>query len=355
MGRKKTKKKAAGDEQICRRRFGKWKCKNASSDNKLRFCEKHYKDYKVFEDFCRNRSKLPTKKKRSGDGEGEGCSATGVKTRVSKSRKKITDQSLDETGGIQPPTTDMECGSANVGTKKLHPDEQYCCQTGKGWRCKNFRMSHGADASVPKTNYCEKHYNYYAEYEKNLKKKKRSGGGGGADAGCSTATGPVEIRRSKRRKTATEEDETGEIQPATSDDTSNTIIEDGGSPKIGEKRKTVEKMERTGDLKSLTKIGEPVVVLESLEHYKSKCFELTLELEKQKMELEKKNVELEKQKLELEKKNAELETKKTAAEDENAVKYWRNKCSDLESLVLKMEAEIQPCVVKCLAFLIWTA
>ncbi|KAI3860862.1 hypothetical protein MKX03_002478, partial [Papaver bracteatum] len=25
--------------------------------------------------------------------------------------------------------------------KKLHPDEQYCCQTaGKGWRCKNFRM-----------------------------------------------------------------------------------------------------------------------------------------------------------------------------------------------------------------------
>ncbi|XP_026439983.1 uncharacterized protein LOC113338809 [Papaver somniferum] len=36
---------------------------------------------------------------------------------------------------------------------------------------------------------------------------------------------------------------------------------------------------------------------------------------------------------------AEVETRKTAARDEDAAEYWRNKCSDLETLVLALEIE----------------
>ncbi|KAI3860852.1 hypothetical protein MKX03_002468 [Papaver bracteatum] len=353
------KKKLPPDEQYCCKTNGKgWRCKNIrmghggcdddSTVPKTRYCEKHYiLRQKYYENL----------KKRSRDGEGAGIGHI-EETRGSGRRKKVVEeddgteiQNLGATNHDN--TSDMECGSGNVGTKRknvertqgsreldftdsltenpsfitlnklrkkemekktLLPDEQYCCQTaGKAWRCKNFRMGHGAagdDASVPKTKYCEKHYNSQARYRKKFLQK-RNGDSGGIDAGCSTATGPVEIRRSKRRKTATEEDETGEIQPATIDNTC--------SAKIGTKRK----------------IGEPVVDLESLEHYKSKCFELAVELEKQKVELEKKNVEY----TILQGKYAELETKKTAAEDEDAVKYWRNKCSDLESLVLRMGIE----------------
>ncbi|KAI3973416.1 hypothetical protein MKW92_045766, partial [Papaver armeniacum] len=96
------KKKDGGDEQICRRTFGKWKCKDVRSDNKFQYCEKHYKAYA---DFCSKR-RLTKKKKlknTSGDGEGASCSATAVETKGSKSRK-VMDQSLDETGRIQPPT-----------------------------------------------------------------------------------------------------------------------------------------------------------------------------------------------------------------------------------------------------------
>ncbi|KAI3860839.1 hypothetical protein MKX03_002455, partial [Papaver bracteatum] len=87
---------------------------------------------------------------------------------------------------------------------KVPPDEQRCClAASSGWRCKNFRMSHGASDghySVPKTKYCEKHYNYYANYHKNLKKKKRSGDG-------------EETKGSKRRKKKiTEEGDETEIQ-----------------------------------------------------------------------------------------------------------------------------------------------
>ncbi|KAI3854004.1 hypothetical protein MKX03_016509, partial [Papaver bracteatum] len=47
----------------------------------------------------------------------------------------------------------------------------------------------------------------------------------------------------------------------------------GGSPNIG-----------SGEVESLTGIRDSVVELESLEHYKSKCFELPVELENRKLE-----------------------------------------------------------------------
>ncbi|KAI3886772.1 hypothetical protein MKX03_018187, partial [Papaver bracteatum] len=101
--------------------------------------------------------------------------------------------------------------------KKLPPDEQICCHAnGMGWRCKKFRMSHGAaadDPSVPKTKFCEKHYNYYSNYKKNYYKKKKKRSGDGAGAGCSTLSNLVEeTKGSKREEKVTEEDDEADIQ-----------------------------------------------------------------------------------------------------------------------------------------------
>ncbi|KAI3858660.1 hypothetical protein MKX03_027363, partial [Papaver bracteatum] len=90
---------------------------------------------------------------------------------------------------------------------EMPPDEHRCCQTArKTWRCKNFRMNHGAAAadgtSVPKTNRCEKHY--YGKYKKQLLNMKTSGN--------------TETRASKRgKKVIGEDDETGGIQQITCD------------------------------------------------------------------------------------------------------------------------------------------
>lgn len=49
------------------------------------------------------------------------------------------------------------------------------------------------------------------------------------------------------------------------------------------------------------------------------------------LDLAEKEIEIVKMKLELE--------KKTAVRDEDATEFWRNKCSDLETLVLALEIE----------------
>ncbi|KAI3897581.1 hypothetical protein MKX03_020840, partial [Papaver bracteatum] len=56
--------------------------------------------------------------------------------------------------------------------KQLPPDEHRCGKTdGMGWRCKNFR-----NETVPKTKYCEKHYNCRLKaYQIFLKKKSGNG------------------------------------------------------------------------------------------------------------------------------------------------------------------------------------
>ncbi|XP_026423383.1 uncharacterized protein LOC113319336 isoform X1 [Papaver somniferum] len=270
---------AGGDEQqICRRHNGKhWRCKKPSGDNKLQYCDKHYKHFTDF------------------------------------------------------------------STK--NPDERFCCHTGGSSgtsisRCKNFRMSHGAaDHSIPKTKFCEKHYNYY----KNRQKKKRSRDGEDRGAG----TGPIETRDSNfsklRKKVMEEHDPSLGIQPDASDDTSDTIIE-GGTANIKRKRENVESY---GKLESLTGIRENVVELEGLEHYKIKYSELSVELEKKKVEcntLQGKLVEVE-------------EIRKTAAKDESgrtpadATECWRKLFSnlaesvesrilDLENIVLRMDNRI---------------
>ncbi|KAI3848008.1 hypothetical protein MKX03_001120, partial [Papaver bracteatum] len=99
---------------------------------------------------------------------------------------------------------------------ELLPDEHFCSHTAGIYRCKNFRMSHGAaadDHSVPKTKLCEKHYNYYSNYKKKYYKKKKllkkkSGDGEGA-----ASSGPIETRDSNCSKLRNK-DLTG-IQPAT--------------------------------------------------------------------------------------------------------------------------------------------
>ncbi|XP_026423791.1 uncharacterized protein LOC113319929 isoform X1 [Papaver somniferum] len=147
----------------------------------------------------------------------------------------------------------------------------------------------------------------------------------------------VKTWASKRRKMVTKGDrfvdETSN-EPATNDNCDSDGIVEGGSPKIGTKSKNVVRAKGS---------GEPVIQLESVELYKSRCFELFMEREKNKMELEKMKMELEKKKsecTELQDKLAEVEeTRNSTPRDEDATKYWMNKCSDLESLVLRMENE----------------
>ncbi|KAI3860847.1 hypothetical protein MKX03_002463, partial [Papaver bracteatum] len=87
--------------------------------------------------------------------------------------------------------------------KQLPQDEHRCTQSdGLGWRCKNFRMNHGAaadDDTLPKTRYCEKHYNYLSKYNKILKEKRRSGDG-------EETTGSK--RRRSKKVTEEEDDDT---------------------------------------------------------------------------------------------------------------------------------------------------
>ncbi|KAI3848012.1 hypothetical protein MKX03_001124 [Papaver bracteatum] len=347
------------DEHLCRHNNGSWRCKNlrmghgAAEDDhsvlKAKVCEKHYYYYRK-------------NKKRSRDGD-DGAAGTGP----------IETRDFNCSLGIQLATTDIEGGSANVGTKrknvertewsgeldfadffiekpslitsnemknnkemekKLPPDEQYCCLTnGMGWKCKKIRMSYGAaadDASVPNTKFCEKHYNYYSSYNKNYyKKKKTSGDGEGTGAGCTTATGPVEETNCSK---LTEEDDDEEIQKlgATGHNTSD---------RIGRKGENVERAEKPGEPESLTGIREPTVELENLEHYKSKCFQLSVELEKRKLEcttLQGKLAEAEETR-----KTAAATTDGTERTPVDATECWKKMFSDLaesmESRILDLE------------------
>ncbi|XP_026434742.1 uncharacterized protein LOC113332405 isoform X2 [Papaver somniferum] len=147
--------------------------------------------------------------------------------------------------------TRLKCGDDNDSVPKtekddeMPPDEHRCCHAaGKTWRCKSFRMNHGgggaAADSVPKTKFCEKHY--YGRFPYKKRQLMKTSGNG-------------ETRALKRGKKVTEEDETGGIQQTTSDGTADAI-EEKGSAKFGTKKKNVKRTQRSGELKSLTK---PVV------------------------------------------------------------------------------------------------
>ncbi|RZC47936.1 hypothetical protein C5167_040875 [Papaver somniferum] len=415
---------AAGDEKLCR--FKRNKCKKVRCDNDLQFCQKHYN---LHINFFRNNPSI-IKKRYHHLYESETLDLT-------KNNKEEEEMKNQQRSSILP------------------PDEQRCCMNdGVEWRCKNFRMikSFGADDNYK---YCEKHFNMRQQRKKKrsrddadefddcnsdietrdskclkLRRKQeddltggiqpsanhtssdRIVGGGSAKIGAKTkkvertersgelksSSGISEpvvetrdskcLKRTKKQQLTEEDDRTGGIQSPTNHTSSDGIV-GGGSTNIGTTRKEVETT--SGELTSLTGIREPVIEMESLEHYKTKCIELSVELqknkveiEKMKLELEKKNLELdkknvectelqgnyekkeleleknkvelekqkeelEKQKVEVEKKNvectilqgkyAELEIRKTAAKDEDAVKYWKSKCSDLESLVQRMEIE----------------
>ncbi|RZC47930.1 hypothetical protein C5167_040900 [Papaver somniferum] len=113
---------------------------------------------------------------------------------------------------------------------KLPPDGQRCCQTNGSLRCKNFRMSHcAADGSVPKTKFCEKHYNYAKAYKMKKLLKKNTSADGDQDAGSRG------LKR-RRKKVPGKDDETEIQQGATTDDTC-------GTGNIRRKRKHVERAE----------------------------------------------------------------------------------------------------------------
>ncbi|XP_026432867.1 uncharacterized protein LOC113330222 isoform X2 [Papaver somniferum] len=334
------------DEHLCRHNNGTWRCKNlrmAHSVPKTKYCERHYNYYKNLR-----------KKKTSRDGDG----ASGIKTRdpnFSKMRNKVMeehDRSLDVTG-IQPAANSSTKNPSSMTSKKrkylkknkeememkLLPDEHFCSHTSGIYRCGNFSMSHGAaaeDPSVPKSRFCEKHYNYYSNYYNNLKKKKKLFKNTSRDGeGAGTGIGPIEPRDSncsKSRKKIMEEHDrsldVAGIQPAASGDFSD---------RIGRTMENVERAEKSGEPESLTGNMETVVESESLEHHKSKCFELSVEFEKRKVECTK-----------LQGKLAEVEEiRKTAAADEtqrthaDAFECWRKMFSDLaesmESRILDLE------------------
>ncbi|MCL7048325.1 hypothetical protein MKW94_000082, partial [Papaver nudicaule] len=81
---------------------------------------------------------------------------------------------------------------------------------------------------------------------------------------------------SKRRKMVTFVEETRiQPEPPTNDTYDSDTIINGGSASIRTKRKNVQRTEGS---------REPVVELESLEHYKRKCIDLSVELGKKKEE-----------------------------------------------------------------------
>lgn len=182
-----------------------------------------------------------------------------------------------------------------AGAGNEEEEEEICRRKYGKWRCKNA----SADNEL---HYCQKRYNLRA------KKTTREAPG----------SGPIEDEtrewRRSRKKVMEEEDD---------DDTYDTIV-GGASSKIEAKRKKIESTSE--ELKSSTEISEPVLEWENLDHYKTERFQVSVELE-----LAKKELELAKTNLELEKKNA--------ASDEDATEYWRNKCSDLDIVVLALEIE----------------
>ncbi|KAI3836338.1 hypothetical protein MKX03_020826 [Papaver bracteatum] len=386
---------AAAQQQACRYRGNV--CKIIIGDNQLQFCDKHYKFHT---DFLRNNPSIL--KKGHHDLLGSGTPDLTKK----KKKKKKKQSSI------------------------IPPDEERCCRNdGMIWRCKNFRMK--------TKNYCQQHCTSIFQHNKirlmKKKKKKKSGsdfskrvaetrdsnrfkrpgkrhltdqpstsnpttssdrivGAGSVKTGAKrkrvdtlsgelkSLTGTRETRASKRRKMLMEGGETSN-QPATNGNFESDGIVEGGPPKIGTKRKNVERTKGSGEpvieLESVllyksnsekiesevralqnesTQSGEilrdennmskpttssdkitegasPMVwtkmknvestkgsgesvndQLESLELYKSNCFELSMEPEKNKVELEKVEAELEKNEVELEKNEVEIEKKKVELE-----------------------------------------
>ncbi|XP_026423797.1 uncharacterized protein LOC113320018 isoform X2 [Papaver somniferum] len=337
---------AVGDDEllICRMKRANWKCKSVIGDNELQYCEKHY-NY------------------------------------VIAKKKKIDEKEL-------PPDEQRCCQTSNKGTWR-------CRNFRMGLGTSAAAAVDDGDSSVPKTKFCEKHYydyqRYYARHHERKQLLKMKTRGDGEDA-------VAETRDSKRRrKKVTEEDdwsvdETGGTQSNTADG-----IVEGGSANIGRKGKNVEREEGIGELESLTRIREvmkddrfidetrvqlntnhtcdsdriqeggsatigrnmtnveitdwcrelesltrireSMVELETLEQYKSKCFQLSVELEKMRVELERKKVEC----TALQVKLTEVETRKTAATDEteretaDGTECCRKMMSDFESRLLRME------------------
>ncbi|XP_026432650.1 uncharacterized protein LOC113330010 [Papaver somniferum] len=322
MVRKKIQKRKADKEQICKFRRGKLRCKNVSGDNKRQFCEKHYK---IFTDFL---------------AENPSCVTYKWAEFLPQKQKMEFEKKMKE--------IEEEKKKKKKLNLNLPSDEHRCClNNGMGWRCKNFRFGHGPngadshDASIPNTKFCEKHYNSF--------KKKNNGSG----AGSSSATAR-ETRASRRRKTVSSEEEyetETETQEDTSDDNCDAIveadrsldetqqdtsddnfdaIEEGGSAET--EGGDIETIEGSGELESLRITREPLVEVESLEQYKSMCLQLSVELEKKKVEC-----------TTLQGKLVEVETRKTAAADEteptpaDETKCWKKMFSDLESRVLRIE------------------
>ncbi|XP_026424489.1 uncharacterized protein LOC113320804 isoform X2 [Papaver somniferum] len=392
------------EERCCRTNGVGWRCNKSmmnlgvsNDDDGLdtKYCENHYNSFK--EQHNKNQQQQKHKKKKlmrkssSEDADDDSSSGTETWDSTFLDWKKVKYHRK----GIQPPpttndtTSDIEGGSANVGTRrktlegkessgkldltdfliekpsnkmdkdkemKLPPDEQRCCLKANNgrYRCKNFRMGHGAadDDSVLKSKHCEQHYNYYANYSQMLKKK-RSGNGEASLIPSNKMKLPPDEQRCRHTNGARCRCKNFKMSHGAADNDASApktkycekhdnyyaehyknlkkkrnVEGDGAAGPIRRKRKIVERSEGFEE-------PEPVVEFESIENYKSKCFELSSELEKKKVECIKLQGEL-----------ADVKTRKNAAKDdetewapEDATGYWRKMFLGLENRVLRIENE----------------
>ncbi|KAI3891478.1 hypothetical protein MKX03_037127, partial [Papaver bracteatum] len=197
--------KMAAQQQTCRYRGNK--CKILSGDNHLQFCDKHYKFHT---DFLRNNPSILKKNQLDLLG-----SDTADLTKKKKRKHK---------GSILP------------------PDEERCCRNdGMIWRCKKFRMK--------TKNYCQQHNAFNVQHSKDIMMKRKMKKKSGADFSKRVA----ETRDSNRFKRPGKRQLTVTDQPSTSNPTtSSDRIAGAGSVKIGAKRKRVVDTAMSGELKSLT-------------------------------------------------------------------------------------------------------
>ncbi|RZC88736.1 hypothetical protein C5167_031111, partial [Papaver somniferum] len=382
---------AAAQQEACRYRGNI--CKILSGDNHLQFCDKHYKFHT---DFLRNNPSILKKWHHD---------LLGSDSTPDLTKKKKRKQAPDQQRSILPPDEERCCRNdgmiwrcKNFRMKTKSYCQQHCTSIflhnkNRLMKKKKNKKNSGSDFSKKKRNSgsdsnCTKRPGKRQLTDQPSTSNPSTSSDGIVGAGSvkigakrkrvermsgelKSFTGIRETRASKRRKMLMEGGETTDG------------IVGGASAEIGAKRKRLEKM--SGEPKSLTGIretraskrwkmlmeggettdaivggasaeigskgknvertkgsGEPVIELESVNLYKSNCFELSMEPEKNKVELEKNQVELEKNQVELEKNEVEIEKKKVEVE-KNKMEPEKNKMEPekVEAELEKNEVELE--------------
>ncbi|XP_026436067.1 trichohyalin-like isoform X3 [Papaver somniferum] len=296
------------DEERCCRNDGMiWRCKNFRMKTKS-YCQQHCTSI-----FLHNKNRLMKKKKNkknSGSDFSKKKRNSGSDSNCTKrpGKRQLTDQPSTSN-----PSTSSDgivgAGSVKIGAKRKRVERmsgELKSFTGiretRASKRRKMLMEGGETSNQPATNDNFESDGIVggASAEIGAKRKRLEKMSGEPKS----LTGIRETRASKRWKMLMEGGETSN-QPAANDNFESDAIVGGASAEIGSKGKNVERTKGS---------GEPVIELESVNLYKSNCFELSMEPEKNKVELEKNQVELEKNQVELEKNEVEIEKKKVELE-----------------------------------------